>query len=321
MRRLDENQRYFIFTLLQDHRTQSEIARLMKVDRSTVNREIRRNSINGKYWPEAAEILTVSRRHECHKHYKYGQDTWDEVSDMIRQDYSPEQVSGRLRRLGEPAPSTECIYQYVWEQMAFGNDLHEHLRIKSKKHRSRGRKNSNRGRIPNRVGIEERPQIVDQKERFGDLEIDTIIGKNKKGAMLTINDRAGRFFWMRKLNGKNAEELAEATIKALLPLKKLGLLHTITSDNGKEFACHEKIAKKLNVKFYFARPYCSSDRGANENMNGLARQYLPKGTDFDTVTEEYVKMVEEKLNNRPRKVLDYMTPKEYILHKFNILLR
>ena len=156
-------------------------------------------------------------------------------------------------------------------------------RAERKKKGSRGRRNERRGQIRNRKGIELRPAEVDRKERFG--------------------------------------ELADAAVAALRPLKKLGVLHTITSDNGKEFARHEKIARELGVEFFFARPYRSCDRGANENMNGLVRQYLPKGTDFGNVTPEDVRKIEERLNNRPRKRLDYMTPKEYILHKFNILLR
>lgn len=321
MEHLDENQRYFIFKSLQANKSKSEIAKCLGVDRSTVYREIKRNSVNGRYRSSTAEQLAAARLHEGHKHYKYGQQTWDEVCAMLLQDFSPEQISGRLRKLGKPAPSTECIYQYIWEQKLYGSDLYTHLRHKSKKRSSRGRKNERRGRIPNRKGIELRPPEVDLKERFGDLEIDTVIGKNKKGALLTINDRAGMALWIRKLRGKNAEELADAAVAALRPLKKLGVLHTITSDNGKEFACHEKIAKKLKVEFFFARPYCSCDRGANENMNGLIRQYLPKGTDFEDITSEEVREIEDKLNNRPRKRLDYMTPKEYILHKFNILLR
>lgn len=299
----------------------AQIAKILDVNRSTVTREIERNSVDGKYLYEKAEMLAQGRQHEAHVHYRYGQQLWDEIGGMIRQGMSPEQVCGRLRKLGREAPSAECIYQYIWEMKSHGDDLYTFLRCKGKKHRSRGRKNDRRGTIRNRRGIELRPPIVDLKKRFGDLEIDTMIGKNKKGALLTINDRAGGYVWIRKLNGKNAEELADATIKALRPLKKLGVLHTITSDNGKEFASHEKIAKKLKIDFYFARPYCSCDRGANENTNGLIRQYIPKGTDLDEISEDYVDDIQQKLNDRPRKRLDYMTPREYIFNKFNILLR
>ena len=275
MKRLDKNQRYLIFKHMQAGECPAQIAKILDVNRSTVTREIERNSVDGKYLYEKAEMLAQGRQHEAHVHYRYGQQLWDEIGGMIRQGMSPEQVCGRLRKLGREAPSAECIYQYIWEMKSHGDDLYTFLRCKGKKHRSRGRK----------------------------------------------NDRAGGYVWIRKLNGKNAEELADATIKALRPLKKLGVLHTITSDNGKEFASHEKIAKKLKIDFYFARPYCSCDRGANENTNGLIRQYIPKGTDLDEISEDYVDDVQQKLNDRPRKRFDYMTPREYIFNKFNIMLR
>ena len=195
MEHLDENQRYFIFKSLQARESKSEIAKRLGIDRSSVYREIKRNSVNGRYRSSMAERLATAGLHEGHKHYKYGQQTWDEVCAMLRQDFSPEQICGRLRRLGKPAPSTECIYQYIWEKKLYGSDLYMHLRHKSKKRSSRGRKNERRGRIPNRKGIELRPPEVDLKERFGDLEIDTVIGKNKKGVLLTINDRAGMALW------------------------------------------------------------------------------------------------------------------------------
>ena len=168
-----------------------------------------------------------------------------------------------------------------------------------------------RGFIKNRIDIEMRPKIVDEKSRFGDLEIDTIIGRNHKGALLTINDRLTGIVWIRLLAGKEAEPLTRATIEALEPFKEQ--IHTITADNGKEFSMHETIANKLGIKVYFAKPYHSWERGANENTNGLIRQYFPKGTDFRNITNEQVMKVQDILNNRPRKRLDYMTP----LEKYN----
>lgn len=156
---------------------------------------------------------------------------------------------------------------------------------------------------------------MEAKQRFGDLEIDTIIGKNHKGAIMTINDRCTSLVLIRKLEGKEAAPLAQSAIDALSPYKHL--IHTITADNGKEFAAHQEIAKGLDISFFFARPYHSWERGANENTNGLARQYIPKGTNFDNVTQEYVAMVQNKLNNRPRKRLDYLTPIEYCQIMFN----
>ena len=164
------------------------------------------------------------------------------------------------------------------------------------------------GQLSHRKSIHDRPVEIAQRTRFGDLEIDTIIGKNHKGALLTINDRVTGLVWIRCLSGKEAEPLTKAAVDALMPVKDL--IHTITADNGKEFSFHEKIAEKLNILIYFAKPYHSWERGANENTNGLIRQYFPKGTDFGNITQEQVMRVQNILNSRPRKRLGYMTPKE-----------
>ena len=150
--------------------------------------------------------------------------------------------------------------------------------------------------------------MVDDRERAGDLEIDTIIGKNHQGAILTVNDRASGLLKMKKLEGKSAQQLAMATIELLEDMKPF--LNTITADNGREFAAHQTISKALEIDFYFARPYHSWERGANENLNGLIRQYIPKQTDFSTITDEYIKFVENELNNRPRKRHDFQTPNQ-----------
>ena len=154
-----------------------------------------------------------------------------------------------------------------------------------------------------------------EKLRFGDFEIDTIIGKNRKGAVMTINDRCTKIVFIRRLTGKEADPLAGMTIDTLQPYKDM--IHTITADNGKEFVRHKEIAKGLDVQFFFARPYHSWERGANENTNGLARQYIPKGTDFEDLTDEYIAEVEWKLNHRPRKSLSYLTPLEYFKKMYN----
>lgn len=151
--------------------------------------------------------------------------------------------------------------------------------------------------------------------RFGDLEIDTIVGLHQKSALVTINDRLTGYVWIRKLLFKQAEYLKAATIQALEPFR--GMIKTITSDNGKEFAEHEEIAKKLGIDFFFAKPYHSWQRGANENLNGLIRQYFPKGTDFNQVSEEQVKYVQNQLNNRPRKRYKFLAPVQVIVQKLN----
>lgn len=151
---------------------------------------------------------------------------------------------------------------------------------------------------------------MDEKTRLGDLEIDTIIGKNHQGAILSINDRVSGYLWLAKLKGKDAEELAMKTVEILQPQAQW--LHTITGDNGKEFAEHKTISNTLKVDFFFAKPYHSWERGANENTNGLIRQYLPKGLSFENVTDKDIEYIQRKLNNRPRKKLNFLTPNEFL---------
>ena len=202
----------------------------------------------------------------------------DTVVSVLAEGYSPEQIKGRSNVEGFAMVSHETIYRWIWDNKRKKGSLYQNLRRKGKKYNKRGNTHAGRGYIPNRVDIEERPAIVDLKERFGDLEIDTVIGSNHKGALVTINDRLTSKVWIRKLSGKDSVPLALKTIEALQPIKDL--IHTITADNGKEFAKHQEIAKELEISFYFCKPYHSWERGANENTNGLIRQYIPKGTDF-----------------------------------------
>ena len=183
------------------------------------------------------------------------------------------------------------------------------MRRKGRKYRKRGNAKDTRGIIKDRIGIEHRPKIVEEKTRIGDLEIDTIIGKNHKGAILTMNDRVSSMLWMRKLESKEADVLAKIAIQELTPLKQI--IKTITADNGKEFASHKTISKQLEVDIYFARPYHSWERGANENTNGLIRQYFTKGSSFDNISNQDVQWVQDTLNNRPRKKLGFLSPNEF----------
>jgi IS30 family transposase len=193
--------------------------------------------------------------------------------------------------------------------------LFTHLRRKGRKYRKRGSAKDNRGIIKNRVDISQRPAIVNEKIRLGDLEIDTIIGKNHQGAILTINDRVSSYVWMAKLSGKNADELAMKAVEILQP--HAHRIHTITGDNGKEFADHKKIAQQIGIDFYFAKPYHSWERGANENTNGLIRQYFPKGSSFESITDKQIQYVQHKLNNRPRKKLGFLSPTEFLSLKLS----
>jgi len=216
-------------------------------------------------------------------------------------------------RIGRDCVSTERIYQFVWKDKKNGGTLYKHLRTKGKKYKKRGNLNNGRGQIIGRVDITQRPKVVDKKERFGDLEIDLVIGANHKGALLTINDRATGVLKMRYIESKQAKVIEDNIIELLEEWMPL----IITSDNGKEFANHIEIAEELNIDYFFTKPYHSWERGANENLNGLVRQYFPKKTNFDLIQKKQVKRAEEILNNRPRKRYNYLTPNEVFANAIN----
>ena len=259
-----------------------------------------------RYSMELAQRKADRRKQQKHRKEVLTPAMRKRIIKLLKKGFSPEQIVGRSRLEGIAMVSHETIYRWIWEDKRRGGKLHKYLRRQGRRYAKRGSKNAGRGFIPGRVDIDERPEIVELKERFGDLEIDTIIGKNHKGAILTINDRATSRVWIRKLSGKEAIPVAKIAVWALRKVKNL--IHTITADNGKEFAKHEEIAQKLEIKFYFCKPYHSWERGANENTNGLIRQYIPKGKDFSEVTNKQIKWIENKLNNRPRKRLGYLTP-------------
>jgi IS30 family transposase len=217
--------------------------------------------------------------------------------------WSPEQISGIGSRIGMPV-SHEWIYRHVAADKARGGKLYKALRQGHKRYR-RG-KNSKRAVIPEPRSIDERPAIVDTRERFGDWEVDTVLGKPGTGALVTLAERKSRLYLVRKVGTKRAAEVRDAIIDMLKPYATH--VHTITADNGSEFVEHRDIAKALDAAVYFAHPYSSWERGLNENFNGLLRQYIPKGTDLRTITEEHVRQAEKQLNLRPRKCLEFRQP-------------
>ena len=203
--------------------------------------------------------------------------------------------------------SHERIYQFIYQDKENGGKLFEHLRTGKKKYKKRyGKHKSPKIIIKNKVSIEKRPKIINNRERYGDWEIDTIIGENHKGAIVTVVERKSSFILIRKLNGKNADELAQQTIRLMIPYKEL--VHSMTSDNGTELAKHEYIAQKLNAEFYFANPYSSWERGLSEYSDKLIRQYVPKKSNFNQYSIEYLNQVNYKLNNRPKKLLNFGSP-------------
>jgi len=311
---LTREQRYQIYALLKAGHNQTEIALLISVHKSTVSRELRRNRGLRGYRPKQAHEFTLSRR-RTHK-LIVDTTTWVIVEHLIRQDWSPEQVSDWLKVNYGLQISHEWIYQYILTDKHAGGDLHRHLRCQ-KKRRKRYGSYDRRGKLRNRVSIEERPAIVDARLRLGDWEVDTIIGKGHRQAIVSLTERKSRLALMRKVERKTAQAVADAVIDLLKPFAES--LHTITADNGKEFADHERIADDLQAAVYFAHPYSSWERGTNENMNGLIRQYFPKKRGFSTITELEIQHVMSRLNNRPRKCLGFKTPNQVFFNHSTVV--
>ena len=302
---LSYEQRCQISVLTKSNHTQRQIAELVDVSQSTISRELARNTGDRGYRHKQAQIKSMQRRKSVCKVTTMTDEMITKVESKLRIEWSPEQISSWLLKKGELI-SHECIYLYVWKDKRAGGDLYTHLRRQGKKYDKRRNGKSTRGQIKNRISIDDRPKIVDAKSRIGDWEIDTVIGKGHSGALVTIVERVTKFTVSMQVMSKCAADVTKATIALLKPYK--ALVHTITADNGKEFAYHEKISKALDTEVYFAHPYSSWERGLNENKNGLLRQYFPKSTDFKVVTQKEVRHAVNRLNTRPRKALSFRTP-------------
>ena len=305
---LTQEQRYHIYAFMKAGFLQTAIATEIGVHKSTISRELRRNRGKKGYRPKQAHVMALERRTEAHKCVKLTPQVITRINECIRQDFSPEQISGFLARMHHLRISHETIYQHILNDKTKGGNLYRHLRHSHKKRKKRYGSYDRRGQIHGRISIDERPAVVDTRERIGDWEIDTIIGKQHKGALLSLVERKSKFTLIRKLEKKQANLVAEAAIHLLNPYKEK--VCTITADNGQEFAHHESIKEQLHTAVYFARPYHAWERGLCENTNGLIRQYFPKGLRFELITDTQVQMVMNRLNNRPRKTLGYKTPNE-----------
>ena len=287
------------------------IAHDLGIHRSTLTREINRNSGLRGYRHKQAQRKSDKRRAlACSRSsLKMTPDLIVAVRFVLENEqWSPDQISGSFKRNKIANISAQTIYRHIWSDKRSGGKLYENLRHRGKKYNKRGAKNAGRGLIPGRVDIEQRPDIVEEKERLGDWEIDTIIGKNHIGAIVSLVDRASKYTRVHLVPNKKAAAVSAAIVSELKDLK--GKTHTLTADNGKEFARHAEISKALGADIYFAKPYASWQRGLNEHTNGLIRQYFPKKTQFDKITQQDVKMVEMLLNTRPRRILNFKTPAE-----------
>jgi IS30 family transposase len=315
-KQLAREQRYQIYALKKAGQNQSQIAQVLGCHKSTISREIQRNSGQKGYRPYQADELAYDRQCEAYRS-RIAWGTWQLVERLLRQDWSPEQIAGRLKLEKKPTVSHECIYLYVYAEKRRGGTLHQHLRSQ-KKQRKRYSGYIRRGQIPNRTSIEKRPKIVACKGRYGDWEADTIVGAHHKGGILSAVERKSKLTRLRKLATKAAAEMKDTSIELLAPLATK--VHTITVDNGKEFCDHELIAKGLQARIYFAHPYASWERGLVENTNGLVRQYFPKKYEFARITIADLQRVEDLLNDRPRKTLGYRTPNEVFFKQRSVAL-
>jgi len=306
-KQLTLEKRYQISALKKLGKNQSYIANEIGVHRSTVSRELSRNSLPN-YSAEAAHVTARIRHKKKPRKIRLTQPIKVYIGQKLKEHWSPQQISGRLLVDKNLSISHETIYQYIYKSLRQGGTLYKNLRHQNKKYTRRSSQYKTRGQIKGRISIEERPSIVDTYSRIGDVEIDTVIGKGHKGAIVTIVDRKSKFSLFKIVDSKHALPVKNALIDLMHPIKDH--IHTVTSDNGKEFSFHKDVSDALDCGFYFCHPYRSCERGLNENTNGLLRQYFPKGTDFTKITDKQIVQAQEHLNHRPRKSLGYKTPFE-----------
>jgi IS30 family transposase len=298
-------QRNQIEVLLQTRTPIKVISQLLDTHKSTLYREIKRNK-RRSYSAVYAQQLSTERKERFARKRKLTLEMKKSIIEkMTKEQWSPKQIVGFSRVNNIPMVSHETIYKLIRQDKKDGGLLWTHTRHRLK-HRKRP-VNGKKVNIKNKVSIDLRPAIVDTRKRCGDWEIDTIIGEDGKGAILTLTERKTDFLLMEKMKyGKQAEGLAKAAIRILFAYRNT--VHTITSDNGPEFAEHELIAKKLKAHFYFAHPYSSWERGLNEYTNKLIRQYVIKGSNFDLYNDDFIRLVQNKINRRPREKLNFQTP-------------
>lgn len=312
---VSSHERYVIYHLLLWGLSYREIGRRLNRHHTTISREAERNGRTfGCYWHEPAQEWADERKHKA-RHYKKRnhKKLYNYVIHRIKNDWSPEEIAGRIK-VDHPYDdsmrvSTECIYNWIYKDTKEGGYLYQHLRRHHKKRRKQKKYGSVRGLIVDRVSITERPKIVEERKRIGDWEGDTVEGSKGCEHVATHVDRSSRFLLACKLADKKASTMAANTIKIFHKIPKV-FRKTLTLDNGKEFAEFKKIEKKTGLDIYFSDPYSPWQRGTNENTNGLLRQYLPKGSDLRLISDEQLALVVKKLNNRPRKCLNYLTPHE-----------
>lgn len=309
------NDRYVIYHLIVFGLSYREIGRRLGRHHTTISREIKRNWKGwGRYWHESSQMVADSKRHVArHTRKRSIKKLYNYVVHRLKKDWSPEEITGRMEMdypdSKEMRVSTECIYHWIYQDAQADGYLYKHLRRHHKKRKKQRKYGSLRGLIPNRVSIAERPKIVDQRDRMGDWEGDTVEGGKGSEHVATHVDRKSRYLIASKLSDKKASTMADKTIAIFHKIPKI-YRNTLTLDNGKEFADFQRIETEIGLDVYFSDPYSPWQRGTNENTNGLLRQYLPKGSDLRLINDKQLASIVKKLNNRPRKCLNYLTPHE-----------
>lgn len=305
---LTQDERYQIHSLQRQGIVAAQIAAELGRSPCTISRELRRNASEQGYKPAQAHAQARQRQCQRRNARQFDVAQWQLVDTYLGLDLSPQQVSVRLKLEKRLFISTESIYQRVYADKARGGDLASKLRCQKVYRKRYASGHERRGVLKNRVGIEHRSAVVQRRTRIGDWEGDTVIGKGHKGAVVTLVERKSRYTLAHALPSKHSAGVTQAIVDLLRPHRKA--CTTLTFDNGKEFAEHEFIGRALQAKVYFAHPYCSWERGLNENTNGLLRQYFPKALSLLKVTQEQVDDAVYRLNHRPRKCLGYRTPHE-----------
>lgn len=298
-----------------------KIARYLGRSPSTIYREIKRNSRNkdGRYRATNAQSNYSARKRWARQGSRFDLGTWKTVEQLIRKDFSPEQAAGRLKLEGQLSISHETIYLHIWRDKKAGGTLYTHLRGSRKKRRKRWGKKDSRGRLQGKTMIDDRPEEANQRQEIGHWELDSVIGTlTSQQCISTIVDRKSGYLMIGKLEAKSKDETNQRLSKLI---HRCGdKFKTITPDNGTEFHGYREIEERHGVKFYFAHPYHSWERGTNENTNGLIRQYLPKRRSMVGLTQARCNAIATKLNNRPRKRLGYLTPNEVFHGLSNVAL-
>lgn len=288
-----------------------EIARILGRSVSTISREKRRNATqhDGRYRAEKAHQYAMARRSRTRKQDQYSLEEWEAVAGLVVRKWSPEQIAGRARSMRKRCMSKETIYRYLKRERRAGGQTWRHLRIVSKFGRKRRGSPATRGRLVGKRHISQRPRAVELRVRMGHWEGDTVMGSDMRHCVLTLVERVSGYVIIKKLTARTKEQAAAALKQAIDEVKRK--VRTITLDNGTEFHDYDKVEAECAVKFYFATPYHSWERGTNENTNGLIRQYLPKGMCMRHVTQADCDAIAAELNDRPRRRLGFKTPSEH----------